>query len=78
MSSSGQLAYQLLGAIETAVIAYDDPRAGGAKRRTLAAPIPLLPPVTIATLSVRENSSSAVNFAPPFLVSSAYQFEAAS
>jgi hypothetical protein len=29
MSSSGQLAYQLLGAIETAVIAYDDPRAGG-------------------------------------------------
>ena len=70
---------KLLGAIETAVIAYDASRApAAAKRHTLAAPIPLLPPVTIATLSVRENSSSAVNFAPPFLVSSAYQFEAAS
>jgi hypothetical protein len=28
MSSSGQLAYELLGTIETSVIAYDDPRAG--------------------------------------------------
>jgi hypothetical protein len=78
MSSSGQLAYQLLGAIETAVIAYDDPRAGGRQAAHTGRADTAAAPVTIATLSVRENSSSAVNFAPPSLVSSAYQFEAAS
>jgi hypothetical protein len=78
MSSSGQLADQLLGAIETAVIAYDDPRAGGCQAAHTGSAD------TAAAAGHDRNPLGkgelvfCCQLRPPFLVSSAYQFEAAS